>query len=114
MLIAFRITDRRRWGEIRMSLETSLDSKQPKPEPKLTVCLGCFASILKQRVSMFPKQTEDQPKQFDREHILQLFTENFGFFQFFLVFFQFFRVFWFVSKQFCLFLLFRYRFVTPK
>jgi hypothetical protein len=37
-------------------------------------------------VSIEPKQTEDQPKQFDREHILLFFTENLGFFRFFSVF----------------------------
>jgi hypothetical protein len=47
------------------------------------------------------KQTEDQPKQFDREHILLFLTENFGFFRFlkkffFFVFFGLFRnsLFW--------------------
>ncbi len=39
-----------------------------------------------------PKQTEDQPKQFDREHVLLFFTENLGFFRFFS-FFSFFLVF---------------------
>jgi hypothetical protein len=48
-------------------------------------------------VSIEPKQTVDQPKQFDREHILQFFTENLGFFRFFKVFFWFFRVFRFFS-----------------
>jgi hypothetical protein len=48
-------------------------------------------------VSLEPKQTEDQSKQFDREHILLFFTENLGFsgffqfFSFFLVFFYLFR-----------------------
>ncbi len=57
-------------------------------------------------VSIEPKQTEDQPKQFDREHILLFFTENVVFFRFFIVFlvyfglFSFFRCFRFVSKQF--------------
>ncbi len=51
-------------------------------------------------VSIEPKQTEDQPKKFDREHIS--------------VFFRKFRSFRFVSKQFCLSQLFRYRFKTPK
>jgi hypothetical protein len=32
-------------------------------------CFGCFASIPKQRVSMDPKQTEDQPKQFKRIYL---------------------------------------------
>ncbi len=45
-------------------------------------------------VSIEPKQTEDQPKQFDREHILLFCTENLGFFRFFR--FSFFSV---VSKQ---------------
>jgi hypothetical protein len=45
-----------------VSFETSFDSKQPKLEPK---------------------QTKDKPKQFDREHILQFFTEIYGFFGFF-------------------------------
>ncbi len=41
------------WSDTRVSFETSFDSKQPKLEPKLNVCFGCFASIPKQRVSMF-------------------------------------------------------------
>jgi hypothetical protein len=113
-------------------------------------------------VSIEPKLTEDQPKQFDREHILLFFTENSGFFRFFVFFsyFWFFSVcfetvcfasipkqrvsmfrlnqnkqkthtnslkesifgyfsenlglFRFVTKQFCLFRLFQYRFETPK
>jgi hypothetical protein len=43
-------------------------------------------------VSIEPKQTEDQPKQFDREHILPFFTENLGVSRFFLSFFSFFSV----------------------
>jgi hypothetical protein len=35
-------------------------------------------------VSIEPKQTEDQPKKFDREHILIFFSENFGVFCLFL------------------------------
>jgi hypothetical protein len=31
-------------------------------------------------VSIEPKQTEDQPKQFDREHIFLYFSENLGLF----------------------------------
>jgi hypothetical protein len=110
-------------------------------------------------VSIELKQTEDQPKQFDREHSLVFFSENLGFFRFVSVCFGLFRnslfrlfrfftetesfnvsmepkqtedqpnsliesifcyfsenlgLFWFVSKQFCLFQLFRYRFETPK
>ena len=63
-------------------------------------CFGCFASIPKQRVSINLKQTEDPPKQFKREYIW-VFSENLGLFRF-------------VTKQFCLFRLFRYRFETPK
>ncbi len=83
-----------------MSFETSFDSKQPKLEPKLvsalseTKCLFrlfCFYTKIESLdVSIEPKQTEDQPKQFDREHILQFFTENLGFSWFFLFFFVFF------------------------
>jgi len=129
MLICFLLNCRVHPGTFtpRVSFETNFDSKQPKLEPKLNVCFGCLASILKQRVSMFwlnrnkqktnqnsligsifwsffrkfrvvsvcfglfrnslfqlflfytktecfnvlivPKQTEDQPKQFEREHI---------------------------------------------
>ncbi len=55
-------------------------------------------------VSIELKQTEYQPKQFDREHILIFITENFRFFLFFSVFsvFSFFWVF------FGLFQLFRF------
>ncbi len=52
--------------------------------------------------------------QFDRELFLLIFTENLGFFRVFPVFFLFFSLFRFVTKQFCLFRLFRYRFETPK
>ncbi len=44
-------------------------------------------------VSIEPNQTEDEPKQFHREHISLFFTENLGFSSFFCFF-------WFVSKQF--------------
>jgi hypothetical protein len=86
----------------RVSFETSFNSKEPKQEPKLVAALsdfGCFAFIPKQSfdVSIEPNQTKDQPKQFDREYILQFFTENlwffrfFCFFRFFSRFFRFFR-----------------------
>ncbi len=81
--------------------------------PKILGCFGLFLffSVSFQffrsytqtanfNVSFEPQQTEDQPKQFDREHIL-VFSDNLG-------------LFWFVSKQFCLFQLFRFRFETPK
>jgi hypothetical protein len=87
----------------RVSLETSFDSKQPKLEPKLVSALSetkCLFRLFRfyTKTESFdvwiePKHTEDQPGQFDREHIL--------------VFFQKLRVFpvcfglcWFVSKQF--------------
>ncbi len=84
-----------------MSFETSFDSKQPKLEPKLALALSktkrlfwlfrFYTETESFNVSIEPKQTEDQ--QFDREHILLFFTENFGFSGFF-------RFFWFVLKQF--------------
>ncbi len=65
----------------RVSFETSFDSKQPKLEPKLVSALSktkrvfrlfrFFTETESFAVSIEPKQTEDQPKQFDREHILQ-------------------------------------------
>ncbi len=82
-----------------MSFETSFESKQPKLEPKLvsalseTKCLFLLFHFNTETesfdVSIEPKQTEDQPKQFDREHILLFFTENLGFPDFFH-FFRFF------------------------
>jgi hypothetical protein len=64
----------------RVSFETSFDSKQPKLEPKLVSALfetkrlfGLFRFYTQTEsfdVSIEPKQTEDQPKQFYREHIL--------------------------------------------
>ncbi len=88
----------------RISLETSFVSKQPKLELKLVLVLsGCFTSKPKQRVSVFRLNRNKQktnPSSFI-ESIFWDFSENFGLFQF-------------VSKQFCLFQLFRYRFETPK
>ncbi len=93
-----------------MSVETSFDSEQPKLKLKLVSALSetkrlfrfvrFYTETESFGVSIEPKQTEDQPKQFDREHIL--------------VFFRKFRVVSVCSKQFCLFQLFRYRFETPK
>ncbi len=90
----------------RVSFENSFDSKQPKLEPKLVSALSetkrlfllfrfnteteCFD------VSIEPKQAEDQPKQFDREHILPFFIENLGIFRTFSFFFVFF---WLFSEQ---------------
>jgi hypothetical protein len=84
-----------------VSFETSFDSKQPKLEPKLVSALSetkrlfwlfrFYTETESFDVSIKPKQIEDQPKQFDREHILQFFTENLGFSL--LVFFRFFGLF---------------------
>ncbi len=101
--------------ESRVSSKTSFDSKQPKlvsalSETKHLFRLFRFYTETESfDVSIEPKQTGDQPKQFDGEQILLFFTENlefFRFFRFFLGFFRFFSVFsffsvfWFVSKQF--------------
>ncbi len=63
----------------RVSFETSFDSKQPKLEPKLVSALSETKRLFRLfrfntetesfDVSIEPKQTEDQPKQFDMEHI---------------------------------------------
>jgi hypothetical protein len=70
----------------RVSVETSFDSKQPKLEPKLVSALSETKRLFRLflfytetesfDVSIELKQTEDQPKLFDREHILLFFTEN--------------------------------------
>ncbi len=54
-----------------------------------TVCFGCrfYTQTESSEVLIEPKQTEDQTKQFDREHILVLFRK----FRFFLVFFSLFQ-----------------------
>ena len=79
-----------------MSFETSFDWKQPKLEPKLVSALSETKRLLwlfrfyteteSFDVSIEPKQTEDQPNQFDKEHILLFFTENVGFSRFFRLF----------------------------
>jgi hypothetical protein len=94
-----------------VSYETNFDSKQPKLEPKLVSALSetkrlfrlfrFYTETESLDVSIEPKQTEDQPKQFDREHILLFFTENLGFLRFFPVFsffFGFFLVFGFTKQ----------------
>jgi hypothetical protein len=95
----------------RVSFETSFDSKQPKLEPKLVSALSetkrlfrlfrFYAETEIFDVLIEPKQTKDLPKQFDREHILQFFTENLWFFRFFH-FFRFFRFFFSVFSVFFL------------
>jgi hypothetical protein len=62
----------------RVSFETSFDSKQPKLEPKLVLALSetkCLFRLFRFYtetesfdVSIEPKQTQDQPKQFKREY----------------------------------------------
>jgi hypothetical protein len=69
----------------RVSFEARFDSKQPKREPKLFSALSetthlfwLFQFYTKTEsfgVSIEPKQTEEQPKQFDREHILVFFSK---------------------------------------
>jgi hypothetical protein len=86
-----------------VSFETSFDSKQPKLEPKLVSALSETKRLFRLfrfytetesfDVSIEPKQTGDQPKQFDREHILLFFTENVEFFRFFTIFSDFFQIF---------------------
>jgi hypothetical protein len=68
-----------------------------------TIFFGCFASIPKLRVSMFQLNRNKQKTNQNSliESIIWYFSENLG-------------LFWFVSKQFCLFHSFRYRFETPK
>jgi hypothetical protein len=80
--------------------------------PKHNVCFGCFASIPKQRVSMFRLNRNKQKTNRNSLtgsifcHFLQ---KIYVFFSFFLSFSVFFRFFWFVSKQFVLmFQLFRF------
>ncbi len=64
---------------IRVSFETSFDSKQPKLEPKLVSALSETKRLFRLfrfytetesfDVSIEPKQPKDQPKQLDWEHI---------------------------------------------
>ncbi len=101
-----------------VSFETSFESKQPKLVPKLVSAL--FETKLLFRlfrfynetesfdVSIEPKQTGDQPKQFDREHILLFFTENVEFFWFFFDFFGLFSDFFGFFRLFRFFLFFRF------
>jgi hypothetical protein len=87
---------RRQLAEARVSFETSFDSKQPKLEPKLVSALSETKRLFRLfrfytetesfDVSIEPKQTEDQPKQFVRDHILLFITENLGVFRFFYFF----------------------------
>jgi hypothetical protein len=95
----------------RVSFKSSFDSKQPKLEPKLVSAVSetkrlfwlfrFYTEAESFDVSIEPKQTEDQPKQFDGEHILLFFTENLGFFRFFSVFFGFLRFFSICFKTVC-------------
>ena len=100
----------------RVSFETSFDSKQPKLEPKLVSALSETKRLFRLfrfytetesfDVLIEPKQTKDKPKQFDREHILQFFTENIWFFRFFSIFFGFFLGFFGFSVFFSVFSVF--------
>jgi hypothetical protein len=68
-----------------------------------SVCFGCFTSIPKQRVSMFRLNRNKQKTHQNtlKESIFGYFSENLGLFRF-------------VTKQSCLFRLFRYRFETNR
>jgi hypothetical protein len=67
----------------RVSFEGSFDSKQLKLEPKLVSALSktkrlfwlfqFYTETESFGISIELKQTEEQPKQFDREHILVFF-----------------------------------------
>jgi hypothetical protein len=67
-----------------VSLETSFDSKQPKLEPKLVSAVSETKRLFRLfrfytetesfDVSIEPKQTGDQPKQFDREQFFSFFS----------------------------------------
>ncbi len=80
----------------RVSFQPSFYSKQPKPEPETSFVIirnkhlfslfHFYTETESLDISIEPKQTEDQLKQFDREHIL-----------------VFFRKFWVVSVYFSLF-----------
>jgi hypothetical protein len=93
--------------QFRVSFETSFDSKQPKlvsalSEKKPLIRLFCFYNETECfNVSNEPKQTEDQPKQFDREHICYFYRKFrvFPVFPFFFGFFHFFGFSAFFSKQ---------------
>ncbi len=71
--------------ESRVSFETSFDSKQLKLEPKLVLALSETKRLFRLfrfytesesfDDSIEPKQTEDHPKQFDKEHILVFFRK---------------------------------------
>jgi hypothetical protein len=74
----------------RVSFETSFDSKQRETK-RLFRLFRFYTETESFDVSIELKQTEDQPKQFDREHILVFFSENFGFFWFVSVCFGLFR-----------------------
>ncbi len=70
------------------SFETSFDSKQPKLEPKLVSALyetkrlfRCFETK-SFGVAIEPKQTEEQPKQFEREDVFVFYSENSGLLRF--------------------------------
>jgi hypothetical protein len=77
---------------------SSFDSKQLKLESKpvsalsktkrLFLLFPFYTETEKFCVSIDLKQTEEQPKQFDRELILVFFSENLGLFRFVLLWFE--------------------------
>jgi hypothetical protein len=81
--------------------ETSFDLKQPKLEPKLVSALSETKGLFRlfrfyTETESFGfwielKQTEEQLKHCDREHILVFFSQNLGLFRLVLVCFGLFR-----------------------
>jgi hypothetical protein len=92
---------------VRVSFETSFDLKQQNGSQLVSALsetknlFQLFRFYYKTEsldVSIEPEQTEEQPKQCDREHILVFFSENLGLFWFVLVCFGLFWLFWFYTK----------------
>jgi hypothetical protein len=77
-----------------VSFETSLDLKQPKlvsalyETNRLFRLLRFYTKTESFGVSIEPKETEFQPKQFNKDHILVFFSEDLGMFRFVLVCFE--------------------------
>jgi hypothetical protein len=82
MIFSYRLSELQAlfWVKSRVSFATSFDLKQPKLELKLVLAISktkCLFRLFRFcaetesfGVLIEPKQTEEQPKQFDREHTL--------------------------------------------
>ncbi len=102
-------------------LVTIWNNRNYRHYPKQNICFGWFASITKQRVSVFQLNQNKQKSNWNSfiESLFRVFPVCFGLFQnsLFWLFWYFSEnlgLFWFVSKQFCLFRLFWNRCETPK